>query len=85
MPGRDAGPSDAVLHVTAGGTTRTEVLRDPRILFAFEAELVSRAIAEGRLEAPYPAPSPADSIGNNMVLDRWRAELGYRTFADGPA
>lgn len=85
VPGRNAGPSDATIHVTTGGETRTEVLRDPRMLFAFEAELVSRSIAEGRLEAPYPAPSHADSIGNNRVLDAWRAEVGYRTYAEDPA
>ncbi|MGB8811917.1 MAG: aldo/keto reductase, partial [Paracoccaceae bacterium] len=31
------------------------------------------------------APSHADSIGNNDTLDRWRAEVGYRTFAEDPA
>jgi predicted dehydrogenase/aryl-alcohol dehydrogenase-like predicted oxidoreductase len=85
VPGRNAGPSDAVIHVTAGGDTRTETLRDPRMLFAFEADLVSRSIARGRREAPHPAPSHADSIGNAAVLDRWRAEVGYRTIRDRPA
>ena len=85
VPGRNAGPSDATIHITVGKETRSEVLRDPRMLFAFEAELVSRAIASGALQAPHPAPSHADSIGNNEVLDKWRAELGYRTFAENPA
>jgi predicted dehydrogenase/aryl-alcohol dehydrogenase-like predicted oxidoreductase len=85
VPGRNEGPSDATLEITAGGAMRTEVLRDPRMLFAFEAELVSRAILDGALEAPAPAPNWADSIGNNTTLDRWRAELGYVTFAETPA
>jgi len=85
VPGRDAGPSDAVIHITAGGDTWTETLRDLRMLFAFEAELVSRAIAAGLGEAPSPAPGHADSIGNAVVLDRWRAELGYQTIAERPA
>ena len=85
VPGRNAGPSDATIHVTAGTQTRTETLRDPRMLFAFEAELVSRSIAQGLREAPAPAPSHADSIGNNLALDRWRAELGYKVFTDAPA
>jgi predicted dehydrogenase/aryl-alcohol dehydrogenase-like predicted oxidoreductase len=85
VPGRNAGPSDATIHVTSAGETRTETLRDPRMLFAFEADLVSRAIAGGLREAPYPAPSHADSIGNNTVLDRWRAEVGYQTIAERPA
>ena len=62
--------------MTVGGETRVEVLRSPQHLFAFEAELFSRTIAEGATEAPFPALSPADSLGNAVVLDRWRAELG---------
>ncbi len=84
VPGRNAGPSDAVLRITVGGETREEVLRDPRMLFAFEAEAVSAAIARGDLQGPFPAPSHADSVGNNETLDRWRAEVGYRTFAETP-
>ena len=85
VPGRNAGPSDATLHITVGGDTRTEVLRDERMLFAFEAELVSTAISDGALQAPHPAVSHADSIGNNIVLDTWRAELGYAVISEIPA
>ena len=79
VPGRNAGPSTTPIHITADGTTRTETLGDDRMLFAFEAEAISRAIADGLTAAPHPALSPADSIGNNTVLDQWRAELGYAT------
>lgn len=85
VPGRNAGPSDATIHITVGKETRDEVLRDPRMLFAFEAEHVSKAIAAGLLQAPAPAPSHADSIGNNETLDKWRAEIGYKTFAETTA
>jgi predicted dehydrogenase/aryl-alcohol dehydrogenase-like predicted oxidoreductase len=85
VPGREAGPSDSSLTITAGGTTRTEVVRDPRMLFAFEAEAASRWIAGGRLQGEGPAPTHADSLGNAATLDRWRAAVGYRTIADDPA
>ena len=85
VPGRNVGPSDATLHITVGKVSREEVLRDPKMLFAFEAELVSAAIAAGALQAPHPAPTHADSIGNNELLDRWRQELSYKTFAELPA
>jgi predicted dehydrogenase/aryl-alcohol dehydrogenase-like predicted oxidoreductase len=85
VPGRNAGPSDATIHVTVGADTRSETLRDPRMLFAFEAELVSKSIAGGALQAPHPAPSHADSIGNNEVLDQWRVQLGSKTYAEDPA
>jgi predicted dehydrogenase/aryl-alcohol dehydrogenase-like predicted oxidoreductase len=83
-PGRNAGPSDAVIRVTVGKDTREIWLRDEKMLFAFEAELASTAIADGLLEAPYPAMNWAESIGNNTVLDRWRAEVGVVSIADEP-
>lgn len=84
VPGRNAGPSDGVLHITAGTETRTEVLAHKEMLFAFEAEVASRAVADGLLQAPHPAMSHADSIGNAVVLDRWRAEVGYKTVNEVP-
>lgn len=79
VPGRNKGPSTTALHITAGGETRTETLGDHRMLFAFEAEAISAAIAAGLTQAPHPAMSHADSIGNTATLDRWRAEVGYAT------
>jgi aryl-alcohol dehydrogenase-like predicted oxidoreductase len=52
------------------------------MLFAFEAEAISRAVAAGLTEAPAPALTPAESIGNAVALDRWRAELGYQTVGE---
>ena len=84
VPGRNVGPSTTQIHITTD-KTRSETLGDEKMLFAFEAEHVSAAIAAGLTEAPHPAPSHADSIGNNEVLDKWRAEVGYKTFAETPA
>ncbi|WP_265502925.1 Gfo/Idh/MocA family protein [Paracoccus beibuensis] len=74
-PGRDGGPSDARIHVTAGGHERVEDLCHSEHLFTFEAEAASRAIAEGRLGLSWPRMDPAASIGNNTVLERWRAQI----------
>ena len=82
VPGRNVGPSDSTLVITVDGKSRTEDIRNPNQLFSFEAELASRAIADGLKQAPYPAMNWAESIGNNTVLDRWRSELGYATFAE---
>jgi predicted dehydrogenase/aryl-alcohol dehydrogenase-like predicted oxidoreductase len=79
VPGRNAGPSTTQIHITAGGQTRSETHGDHRMLFAFEAEAVSRAILDGASGVPAPGVSPAGSIGNATVLDRWRAEVGYQT------
>jgi predicted dehydrogenase/aryl-alcohol dehydrogenase-like predicted oxidoreductase len=85
VPGRNAGPSTTQIHITTGKDTRTETHGDDRMLFAFEAETVSRAIADGLREAPHPAPTHADSIGNNTTLDLWRAQVGYKTVNETPA
>ena len=83
-PGRNEGPSDAAIRVATGDSTGEEWLRDPRMLFAFEAEAVSRAILDGATEVAWPAMTPADSLGNAALLDRWRREVGYATFAEAP-
>lgn len=77
VPGRNAGPSDATLEITVNGDTRTEQIRRPEHLFAFEAEAASRAIADGCLEPPAPAMSWSDSLGNAVALDQWRHQIGY--------
>ncbi len=84
VPGRNAGPSDARIVITVAGKSRTEEITSPKQLFSFEAELASRAIAAGHKQAPHPAMTWADSIGNTTTMDRWRAELGYATFAEDP-
>ncbi len=85
VPGRNAGPSDIKLTVIADGEERVEEHKHPEHLFAFEAELASRAIADGLTEAPAPACGHADSIGNNTVLDMWRHQVGYKVFTEIPA
>ncbi len=77
VPGRNAGPSDAVIEITSGGVTRRETLDDTRILFAHEAEYASQAILAGQSQPDSPAPTWADSIGNAGVIDMWRRSAGY--------
>ena len=84
VPGRNAGPSDATIITTVDGKAQSETVRSPNQLFSFEAEVASAAIAAGKTQAPYPAMSWADSVGNNLALDQWRAELGYVTFSEDP-
>lgn len=84
-PGRNAGPSDATIEVTVDGKRRVEDIRSHHHLFAFEAELASKAIAEGKLQAPGPAMTHGDSIGNAETMDRWRHEVGYVTINEMPA
>lgn len=84
VPGRNEGPSDSTIRITAAGQTTEEVIRHPWQLFAHEADLASRAIAAGLREPPFPAVSHAESIATAATLDAWRAEVGYATFAEQP-
>ena len=84
VPGRNAGPSDATIAITVDGETRMEEIRRPEHLFAFEAELASRAILDGRSEPEPPAAGWADSIGNAETLDRWRHAIGCAISEESP-
>jgi aryl-alcohol dehydrogenase-like predicted oxidoreductase len=84
VPGRNAGPSDAQIEVTVDGKSRVEDIKSHHHLFAFEADLASRLIAEGKTQAVSPAMGHGDSLGNADTIDRWRQELGYVTFAEKP-
>ncbi|MDE2444884.1 MAG: aldo/keto reductase [Alphaproteobacteria bacterium] len=84
IPGRNAAPAHSTIVIKTGETERREAIAAPKMLFAYEAEVASAAIKAGKQEAPYPAMSWADSIGNNLALDRWRAELGYATVNEDP-
>ena len=77
VPGRNKGPSDSTIIVNG----RVEELSHKEQLFAFEAELASASIAAGLKEAPSPALTPTDSIGNAQVLERWLSEVGYVPYA----
>lgn len=84
VPGRDAGPSDGSIIVECDGSTESIELRDPRMLFAFEAEAASQAILSGHLEPVYPALTHQGSIRVASGQDAWRRELAYQTFAEHP-
>ena len=74
VPGRDAGPSDTQYTVTTQDGTVTHDIKDPRMLFAHEAQAVSAAILAGHVEGPVPW---GDSLGNAKAIDAWRIGVGY--------
>ncbi len=55
-------------------------------LYALEADLVARHIAQGHREAVWPAMTWADTLGNMRVQDQWRRALDATgpSFADPP-
>lgn len=53
-------------------------------LYTIEADLVARCLDEGRTEAPAPAMTWADSLGNMALLDSWRRAVGLTFDAEKP-
>ena len=72
-PGRDAGPSDTKIVIENGSRKWTEKLVASEMLFTFEAEAASQAIARGRSELA--DCSWQDSIDVALAVERWRAGL----------
>lgn len=64
--------SSMTIHPYAG-EPETVTLRTARPVYALEAELFADTLPA--LEAPWPAMSWADTLGNLRVMDAWRAAL----------
>ena len=65
----------------SGRAPETVVVRTSESIYAIEAALVADTLPG--TEAPWPAMSWADTLGNMRVLDRWRAGSdGSRSMAD---
>ena len=47
-------------------------------MFFFEAELASQSIAKEKVQAPHPAMSWEDTLGNLKALDQWRKKVNYK-------
>jgi predicted dehydrogenase len=72
-PGASADP--ACIHVHADGEEPQRIeIRPDRPLFAIEADVVAENIA--RRQAPSPAMTWEDTLGNMRTLDRWRDAVG---------
>lgn len=74
--GRDGGTSVKIEIHPYKGEAREVLTQTEFPSFTYEADLVGRAILEGRLEAPEPAMSLDDSLGNAATLDQWRRAIG---------
>jgi len=78
-------PTTGRIVVSAGGKTAAHEVAAAQTSFAFEADVVARAVAAGRVEAASPAMTWEDSLGNMAALDAWRAAAGVVYPADRPA
>ena len=75
IPGSDRQARETGFSILRDGKEPENVaIKTDVATYAIEAELVAETLPA--LEAPWPAMSWADSIGNMRVLDAWRAALG---------
>ncbi len=78
---REAGTSTILVNRYGEGE-REVVIESDGDLYGIEADTVAANLA--RREAPSPAMSWADTLGNMRTLDRWRAALGVVYEAEQP-
>ena len=76
-PGKQGGPYHTLIKININNETEVIDIKGPEHLFYFEAELASASIKEKKLEAPHPAMTWKDTLGNLKVLDEWRHKVGY--------
>jgi predicted dehydrogenase len=77
MPGRDGGPYHAKIIISKNNEEEIIDVKGPEHLFFFEAELASQSIAKEKVQAPHPAMSWDDTLGNLKALDQWRNKVNY--------
>jgi predicted dehydrogenase len=65
-------PVSIALHTYRTGQTEEIVIQPDRDLFTYEADTVAAHLADRQA----PAMSWDDTLGNMLLLDRWRAEVG---------
>lgn len=70
---RDGGASKLLLH-RPGAAAPEEIVIEGAPLYALEADTFAAAVRAGLRDVP--AMSTADTLGNLVTLDRWRAAIG---------
>jgi len=71
--GKEGGRSTIALR-RPNGEAEEIVIETADWLYAIEADTVARSLPG--LQAPWPAPDWADTLGNMRTLDAWRAAIG---------
>jgi len=73
---RDGGAPSKIIVNRRGKPAEEIDIESPITSFAHEADVCGRAIMDGRTEAPSPAMTWADTLGNIRTQDAWRDAIG---------
>ncbi len=79
---RDTAQDGRIIVVNADGEQIYEIDGE-HTCFGYETHVASQAILAGQAQAPAPAMTHADSLGQMATLDAWRAELGLKYPCEG--
>jgi len=82
IPGREAGPSKIIVCRNDADAPREVTVETDRGLYSIEADTVAANI--DKRQAPSPAMTWADTLGNMRTLDMWRESIGLVYEADKP-
>ena len=74
VPSREGGVSTIVVHRRGESSPREVRIESDRQIYGIEADVVAANI--GRRQAPFPAMSWEDTVGNMRTLDAWRRAVG---------
>lgn len=73
---REGAAPGRIVVCRRGGAPREIAVESPVTSFAHEADVCGRAILAGRRQAPPPAMTWDDTMGNIRAQDAWRAAIG---------
>jgi len=68
--------ADGKAIIETGNDRREISFTSDKSAYAHEVDMLGRCVEEGRLEAHSPAMTWADSLGQQLALDRWRKAVG---------
>ena len=68
--------ADGKAIIQIGEEQRQVAHSSPKSLYTHEVDMLGHCVREGRLEAYAPAMTWADSLGQQLTLDRWRKAVG---------
>lgn len=76
VPNGRTGAGITTFFLTRKRETETISVHTEETLYGLEADHFAEVIAAGKQEAPSPAMSWDDTLGNMATLDRWREQIG---------
>jgi len=81
-PSPDGGAARIVIHGKGGREPREILIETEKRLFTFEADAVATYL--DKRQAPPPAMTWDDTLGNMTTLDRWREAIGLAYESEEP-